>query len=272
MHPNFLFIGPDKTGSSWLFEYFEAHPEVFVPACKDIYYFDKNFHRGARWYEAFFRPAPPGIKAIGEISHDYILSRDVATRIKATLPTVRLIASLRNPSDRTYSMYLYLKRSGLTQLSFRDALVEYPALIRHSQYSELLEPYLQLFSREQLLLLDFDELRRDDQLFGDRVASFLQLSSIPTSNIGVVRGATRARSYLAAKLANLGARGMRRLGRPEIVGAVKHSFVSKLLYAPLERDQSRLTDEDRGYLNGVFQEDVGRLGDMLKQDYSKWLA
>lgn len=38
MKPNFIFIGPDKSGSSWLYNIFKAHPEIFVPEIKDIYF------------------------------------------------------------------------------------------------------------------------------------------------------------------------------------------------------------------------------------------
>ena len=42
MRPDFLYIGPDKSGSTWLYEVLRRHPEVFVPSVKDLYFFDPD--------------------------------------------------------------------------------------------------------------------------------------------------------------------------------------------------------------------------------------
>ena len=40
MQPNFIFIGTDKSGSTWLYNLFLAADQVYVPDAKDIYFFD----------------------------------------------------------------------------------------------------------------------------------------------------------------------------------------------------------------------------------------
>ena len=52
--PNFLFIGPDKTGSSWMFHILSRHPDCFVPVAKDIYFFDRYYSKGMGWYLRHF--------------------------------------------------------------------------------------------------------------------------------------------------------------------------------------------------------------------------
>src|SRR5262245_51708602 len=96
MHrPDFLFIGPDKCGSSWLFEVLRQHPLCFVPPAKDLYFFDRYYARGWAWYERHFAAAPTGCRARGELSHDYLFSPLAAERIAASLPEVRLLTILR---------------------------------------------------------------------------------------------------------------------------------------------------------------------------------
>lgn len=63
---DFVFIGSDKAGSTWLFNFLKSHNEVFVPAAKDLYYFDKYYQLGERWYQRQFRLALKGQK-IGEV-------------------------------------------------------------------------------------------------------------------------------------------------------------------------------------------------------------
>ena len=81
MKPNFLFIGPDKTGSSWLYQILRGHPECHVPELKDIYFFDRFYARGLDWYLSLFDSAAPGARAVGELSHDYLFSPAAAERI-----------------------------------------------------------------------------------------------------------------------------------------------------------------------------------------------
>lgn len=247
--PTFLFIGPDKTGSSWIFEYLDAHPQCFVPEAKDLYFFDREYHRGMAWYEKFFAPATAQQRAVGELSHDYILSDEVADRIRTDLPDVRLMAAIRNPVDRSYSHYLYLKRSGMTQGSFREALTKFPDIIENSRYSVMLPRFMDRFPQEQLLFVMFDELRTDPQRFGDRITTFLGIDPLKATDIGVVRPASRARSHHLARLMKIGAAGARRLGLQNLVGRIKHGALGKSLYVPIDKSQKeRLSAEDRAML------------------------
>lgn len=41
-NPNFMCIGPEKTGTSWLYENLKAHPQVYLPPIKEIRYFWEN--------------------------------------------------------------------------------------------------------------------------------------------------------------------------------------------------------------------------------------
>jgi len=120
LKPTFLFIGPDKSGSTWLYEVLRQHAQCFVPPVKDIYFFDRYYERGLDWYFRFFEAAPPGTLAAGELSHDYLFSSAAAERIAQDLPGVKLITSLRDPAERTFSHYLYMIRSGRTRLDFAD--------------------------------------------------------------------------------------------------------------------------------------------------------
>ena len=52
--PNFIYIGPPKTGSKWITKVLKSHPEVFVSGI-DMYFFDRdtNYSKGFDWYKAF---------------------------------------------------------------------------------------------------------------------------------------------------------------------------------------------------------------------------
>ncbi|MEL6239626.1 MAG: sulfotransferase domain-containing protein, partial [Pseudomonadota bacterium] len=49
---NFLVIGAQKAGTTWLYEMLRQHPDVFTPATKELHFFCKEQHyeRGLGWY------------------------------------------------------------------------------------------------------------------------------------------------------------------------------------------------------------------------------
>ena len=70
--PNFLHIGPGKSGSSWLHETLTLHPEVYLSEAKDLYFFSRYYDRGLDWYRKQFRPARPSHRVVGEVCPDYL--------------------------------------------------------------------------------------------------------------------------------------------------------------------------------------------------------
>ncbi|MDQ4058746.1 MAG: sulfotransferase, partial [Actinomycetota bacterium] len=71
--PNFLIIGAMKAGTTSLYHYLRSHPEVFMPAVKELDFFveDINWRRGLSWYRRQFASAPPEARAVGEASTNY---------------------------------------------------------------------------------------------------------------------------------------------------------------------------------------------------------
>ena len=55
--PDFIYIGPDKAGSSWLHEVLLEHPQVFLTPAKGLYFFDRYYDRGLPWYVSQFDAA-----------------------------------------------------------------------------------------------------------------------------------------------------------------------------------------------------------------------
>jgi hypothetical protein len=272
--PTFLYIGPDRSGSTWLFEILRRHPECFVPRAKDIYFFDRHHQRGLGWYLGFFKNAPPGAKALGELSHDYMLSPEAGRRIRRDLPDVLLLTCLRNPVERTFSHWLYLVRSGLTRLTFEDALESHPRLVDNSLYHAHLAPYFELFPEPQLSVLFFDDLQADPVAFARRVFGLLGVSFVPGLPYQErILPASRPRSATLARLAKLGANATRLLGSPNLVGRVKRSRLAGLLYVPYGKDEKpRLAPDTAARLRERFRPDVLALGRRLSVDLGHWLA
>jgi hypothetical protein len=272
--PNFLYLGPDKSGSSWLFEVLRQHPDCYTPPCKDIYFFDEQYAKGMDWYASFFADAPEQAIAVGELSHGYLFSTEAADRIKRDLPGVRLMTSLRHPVDRCYSHYLYLVSSGLVRTSFAETIANRPGLTQSSYYAEPVGEYLKRFGSEQLKILFFDDLQRDPRAYAAQIYDFLGLTFNENFEYEKkVRPAWQPRSFWLARLAKQGALTARKLGLVRAVGAVKHSVVAKMLYKPYKKEEIPAMDPDvRAQLIKLYTPDVLELQDLLKVDLAHWMV
>ncbi len=172
--PDFIYIGAARSGSTYLYKMLKSHPELFIPVAKEINFFskDENFKKGINWYFEFFKSDR---KIVGEIDHDYFLQLETATRIKAIIPNVKIICSLREPIAKTYSQFLFWRGTKIDKrLSFNEyALL--PETIAAADYYTLLKSYFSLFPPNQILVLFFDELATNPNAYLNRVLKFLNL-------------------------------------------------------------------------------------------------
>lgn len=160
MRPDFLGLGVHKGGSSWILLALYEHPALCVPV-ENLHFFsvDRVWRRGRSWYEDMFRCGPHDL-ACGEFSNTYFPSPLAPQRIHAFYPEVKLFVCLRNPVERAFSHYLQdLKMGHLAPgtpfVTALDAHLEY---LEWGRYAQHLERYLDLFRRDQLLVLLFDDL------------------------------------------------------------------------------------------------------------------
>lgn len=177
--PDFLIIGAARCGTTWLYECLNAHPAVYLPASKrpEPHFFMKQaeYAQGIRYYsDRYFAHVGSALVA-GEASTSYMYQPYVAPRIARHLPEVKLIAILRNPVDRAFSNYIVSRRNALETLPFPRAIREETVRLAHPQspfereicpfayidrgrYYAQLASYLELFPRDRLHVLLFDDI------------------------------------------------------------------------------------------------------------------
>jgi hypothetical protein len=244
--PNFLYVGPDKAGSSWIHEMLLKHPDVYMTPAKDLYYFDRYYDRGLAWYAAQFEDARDE-KIVGEVCQDYLFHPEAAARIRATLGPVKIMVSLRDPVERAWSSYLYMRKHGIGPDTFAEALQSRPELLEHGRYATSLDRFLELFPRELIHVALFDDLVDDPQRFLDGITEFLEIDPLPLAekDLAARLPAAKARSVRLASMARRSADWVREHDGATLVGKVKRSpLVQRALYRPLDRDAVRPTDDD----------------------------
>lgn len=226
--PSFIIIGAQKAGTTSLFNYLGQHPDIFPSFTKEVHFFDggmkpevDTFALGESWYRAHF----PAVGELGdhrvafEASPLYIFNPLVPGRIADLVPQVKLIAVLRDPVDRAISHYFHERRGNREHLTIDEALraeedrlapilrsrdYKNEVFINHSykargRYGEQLERFFARFERENILIIDSDELfsRPGDvlrQIFGFvGVDEDFQVRNLKPLNVGSYRGDEEAK-------------------------------------------------------------------------------
>jgi hypothetical protein len=258
--PNFLHLGPSKTGSTWLHEVLITHPEVYLSQAKDLYFFNRYYDRGPGWYRAQFRGAQREHKIIGEVCPDYFACPQAPERIRGCLgPDVKLMVTLREPISRALSSYLYLAKHGLAAPTFRETTKTAPELVEEGRYATHLRGYLRHFGRESLHIALFDDLQADPQGFLDGVTDWLGVARQPLSQalLQAQLPASKARWLPLAVLAKRGANWARRHDGADLVGSLKRSaLVQRALYRPLGDDRPAMAADDVAFLHEQLDSEI----------------
>ena len=271
--PNFLYVGPDKAGSSWLHETLIKHPGVYLTPSKDLYFFDRYHDRGLPWYAAQFKDARDE-PIVGEICQDYLFHPEAAQRIHDALGDITIMVSLRDPVDRAWSSYLYMRKHGIGPGTFAEALRNCPELLDHGRYATGLDRFLELFPREKVHVAIFDDLEADPQGFLDDVTDKLGIARLPLAakELEARLPAASARSVRLAWTVRRGADWVREHDGARFVGIVKRSpLVHHALYRPIDREAVRPDQHDvmavRRALDGEVEALESMFGFKLRESW-----
>ncbi len=169
---------------------------------KEIHYFDSgstpgvdDYKNGLDWYRTWFpvRTRATQSKKFFESTPSYLYHPEAPERIYSALPNIKLIAVLRNPTQRAISQYFHMYRKGRETLPIMEALQTEEQRIERikakpnstnrsfrifaykarGRYQEQLSRYYKYFSRDQLLVLSSDLLFSNPDTALKKIFAFL---------------------------------------------------------------------------------------------------
>ena len=161
--PDFVIIGAQKGGTSFLYHLLTLHPLVEPAARKELHFFDNPelFDHGAEWYRRCFPRlnSKDGQRSItGEATPYYLFDPPVAKRMAQIVPQARLIALLRNPIDRAYSHYQMQVKRGTEPRTFEEAIEQqHSSYMSRGIYVDQLLRWFEFFGKEQMLILKSED-------------------------------------------------------------------------------------------------------------------
>jgi len=175
--PDVINIGGMKCGTTSLFHYMRAHPEVGTSRYKQTYFFNDqgearseregNWHKGLEWYR---KEWPTSGRVIFEglsLGYtDWPIEDGIPERMHSVLPDVRFIYMVRNPVERAVSHWMNSYAKSMEHRPIEEALLSdiddyrLNAYVRRGLYAMQLKRYLPHFDDiSRYLVVPFEDFR-----------------------------------------------------------------------------------------------------------------
>lgn len=195
---DFVIIGAEKAGTTLLQNVLRDAPSVSMPENEVRYFRDPFFADANLLNDAismFSNDQCVGIK-----HPSYLGCDNVAERLHAYNPNLRIVVSLRDPVDRAVSAYYHYLSRGQISLRKPDEAFskilsgdrtddpKYADILSFGCYHTHLQRYFDVFPDKQILVLEYERLSQDHQTW-QRLFDFLKISDptpseIPQCNVG----------------------------------------------------------------------------------------
>jgi len=321
--PNFFVIGAPRSGTTSLYEYLDAHPEVFMSTVKEPDFFihpslalahpldgpeRADLEADAARFEALAKDlqsyrslfaGASGEPRVGEASAVYLGNPMAPWHLRAYVPDAKLIAVLRNPTERAFSHLVHAKRiyaehgqvgavggaEGLSvddsfaaavDTAFRDGPFDEtksdPEVWVQSGFYHLhLMRFLSHFPADQLKVFLFEDLSERPRDVMREIFGFLGIDDtfeLPTTeafNASVVPRSQRLFAFFTTRNALM--RKARALAPPK-VRAVALRTRNRVLGSSKPPADPGLSSK----LDAIYRADILALQEHLGRDLSAWLG
>ena len=190
--PNTFLIGVQKAGTTTLDDWLAQHPQIYCyESLKDVLLFARFNSTDEILQRMQKEPAPyKGEPVVLQSAVNYIFYPQYLQQLAQMQPNAKLLLILRNPVDRAVSSYGYFTKMLRETRSMEEALVYTPSAntdfsrdnsdftyIEHGLYARQIRNCLQYFSKDQLLVLDYDELAKNPKVLLQQIYTFLGIDA-----------------------------------------------------------------------------------------------
>ncbi len=299
--PNTFLIGVQKAGTTSLDNWLSQHPEIYnYQTLKDIHLFGlyKNKEEILQRLQKEQVGLYSGENIVLQSAVNYIFYPAMLSDIKRDAPGSKLIIVLRNPVDRAVSSFYYFKKMFREKRTIEEALIYTPGnnfpftkdnndftYIEHGFYYQQLTNCFQYFNKENILILDFDVMKKEPVDVMKKVFSFLNVDATfqPNFSSKNVTGEIRNKWFQKQLVKNS---GFKKWAMKYLVNswmpAKKRNLLKRKMFEkntvvktgeqkePYQREV--LPDSIRNFLVEQYKADVTALDKLLGTNYyTEWL-
>lgn len=296
--PEFFIVGAPKCGTSSLHHHLRAHSSVFLGQRKDVPYFGSDLEhsipgasRNREDYLAAFASAPANA-LIGDSCTLYMQSRRAAGEIAQWRPGARIVVMLRDPIELIISLHshnIWMGEEDILELVPALAAEadrragrripsdnHFPAGLLYRDVAALgdqLERYMRAFSRDQVHVILFEELRADTAGTVERTLEFLGVEERVELDLSPVNVRREPRSLRLQSFLQQPPPGLERLFQA-VTPRSLHGRVLPWVGRLNERPGAKpvLDSMIRAELAEELRPQVDKLERLLGQDLGEWCS
>jgi hypothetical protein len=216
--PDFLVIGAQRAGTTWLHRVLRQHPSLWLPPVKELHYFDRlettrtildpkerrrvglkqllsldpwlvSYWLRARsdeWYARLFRDAKAKGLVAGEITPAYAtLDETVLRRIKGLNDNIKLIFVMRDPVERAWSAVNNAAKKGIDASTVEKSIkrARESGAAARSAYGDTIRRLEAVFPASQVHYCFFEDLRDRPEALTSDLFSFLGVAPVPPTQV-----------------------------------------------------------------------------------------
>jgi len=293
--PDLFIVGAPKCGTTAMYQYLKAHPEIYMSPKKELNYFGSDLNndwsvKTLEEYLSYFKDYAREEWG-GEASVWYLYSKRAAREIKAFNPGSKIIIMLRNPVEMIYANYYQFRYNGNEDLSTFEKALEaevdrskghrIPPAAHFSKgllytdtarYYAQVKRYLETFEKAQVLILLYEEFKQDTSHAYRQALEFLGVDSSWRVDFKRVN---QNKMYRNERLGNWlhrppafvkrASRWLPKKIRRKVRGKIREASVKKEERPPLDAAL-------RQSLQQQFAPDVEQLSKLIGKDLSGWLS
>lgn len=164
--PNLVGLGAPKAATTYLARELGKHPDIYVPASKEVY---ALWHPDAERCRADYAAVYAGVSAAYRVDFStlYLSSENALRNAEMLPPDRKFIVSLRNPIQQVQSYYWhslrqsFMQKHGLSEpLTMDKAIREFPKqILEPALYSKHLERWISKFGMESIIIVFYDDIK-----------------------------------------------------------------------------------------------------------------
>ncbi|MBT8268368.1 MAG: sulfotransferase domain-containing protein [Bacteroidia bacterium] len=298
-YPNLFVPGAGKSGTSALHEYLDQHPKIGMSSKKEPHYwtrldFESLSQEQHQTYLSLF-PDKSELEFKGESSTGYMLFPNFIERIQHQYSEVpKFIFLLRNPIDRCYSHYWWLRGMGSEKLPFKEAVLadfdvepspktklaeaNYKSYFQYGLYAKWLERFYTAFGKEKIKIICSEDLREDPLETLNDCFSFLGLEALDEiqrmdANPTVIHKHPflfKWAKRIAFDQANI-PDFLKRITPKAFKQKIKKDLIPTVeKYSSSDMSYPEINQEDRNWLGQLYADDVKKLKALTTLEFRRW--
>jgi len=290
---DFICIGAQKSGTTSLHDVLSQHPKICLPKIKETQFFlnSYQFEKELSYYfKNYFHDCTSETLCKGEVDPELLFSEQAPQRLYDSFGSnLKIIVILRDPVKRAFSQYQMSKSRGIEEFSFLEAVKmerqrvvfddtdkgpnskrKHFSYISRSLYVEQLERYFNLWDKNNLKIVIFEELLTNKNKYYDEICDFIGVSDFNFNLNLKSNKASESINLRFSKLINTENRLRNLLG--VFIPAPFKSKILKFLRSISTRESStKLAINDEIFIyKTYFHNEIETLEKLLNRDLSVW--